>query len=87
VRLKETGAEGIIPIRSIGAEYFRHDERAHALVGERTGTKYVLGDRLVVRLLKAAPLTGGLRFALAEGESSMFARERTNSRARRLRDR
>jgi ribonuclease R len=87
VRLKETGAEGIIPIRSIGAEYFRHDERAHALVGERTGTKYVLGDRLVVRLLEAAPLTGGLRFALAEGESSMSARERTNSRARRMRDR
>jgi ribonuclease R len=86
VRLKETGAEGIIPIRSIGAEYFRHDERGHALVGERTGTKYTLGDTLVVRLLEAAPLTGGLRFALAEGESSLFARERTRPRARRAHD-
>ena len=70
VRLKETGAEGIIPIRSIGAEYFRHDERAHALVGDRSGTRYTLGDRVTVRLLEAAPLTGGLRFALAEAEQS-----------------
>ena len=82
VRLKETGAEGIIPIRSIGAEYFRHDERAHALVGERTGTRYRLGDKLVVRLLEAAPLTGGLRFGLAEEERPSGIRERSSPRER-----
>jgi ribonuclease R len=71
VRLKETGADGLIPIRTIGEEYFRHDERRHALVGERTGTAYRLGDMVTVRLLEAAPLTGGLRFELVEEE---FAR-------------
>lgn len=69
VRLKETGADGLVPIRSIGTEYFRHDERRHALVGERTGTAYRLGDTVRVRLLEAAPLTGGLRFELAENEA------------------
>ena len=39
VRLAETGAEGLIPARTLGAEYFRHDERAQALIGERTGTR------------------------------------------------
>jgi ribonuclease R len=73
VRLKETGAEGLIPIRTIGAEYFRHDERRHALVGERTGTAYRLGDTAPVRLREAAPLTGGLRFELVE-ESASFSR-------------
>jgi ribonuclease R len=68
VRLKETGAEGLIPIRTIGTEYFRHDERRHALVGDRTGTAYHLGDIVSVRLREAAPLTGGLRFELV-GES------------------
>jgi len=65
VRLPETGAEGLVPARSLGFEYFRHDERRHALVGDRSGTKYGLGDILPVRLMEAAPLTGGLRFELA----------------------
>jgi ribonuclease R len=65
VRLADTGAEGLLAARSLGAEYFRHDERKHALVGDRTGTVYKLGDYVDVRLAEAAPLTGGLRFELA----------------------
>jgi len=66
VRLAETGADGLIPTRTLGFEYFRHDPKRHALVGERSGTVYKLGDRLVVKLVEAAPLTGGLRFEIAE---------------------
>ncbi len=68
VRLAETGAEGLIPARSLGFEYFRHDEKKHAMIGDRTGTTYRLGDRLTVRLLEAAPLTGGLRFEILDGD-------------------
>jgi ribonuclease R len=71
VRLKETGAEGLILARSLGTEYFRHDERRHALIGERTKTAYSLGDRMTVRLLEAAPLTGGLRFELVDIAKSL----------------
>jgi ribonuclease R len=70
VRLIETGAEGLIPMRTLGTDYFRHDERRHALIGDRTGVSYSLGDRLAVRLLEAASLTGGLRFELVEGGST-----------------
>jgi ribonuclease R len=66
VRLADTGAEGLLPARFLGQEYFRHDERRHAMVGDRSGTVYKLGDILRVRLVEAAPLTGGLRFELAE---------------------
>jgi ribonuclease R len=66
VRLKDTGAEGLLPARALGHEYFHHDEKRHALVGDRSGTKYSLGDILTVRLVEAAPLTGGLRFELTE---------------------
>ena len=66
VRLKDTGAEGLIPLRTLGLEYFHHDEKRHALVGDRSGTKFSLGDVLTVRLVEAAPLTGGLRFELTE---------------------
>ncbi len=70
VRLAETGAEGLILARSLGFEYFRHDEKKHALIGDRSGTAYRLGDRMIVRLLEAAPLTGGLRFEIAEHDNS-----------------
>jgi ribonuclease R len=68
LRLKETGADGLLPMRALGAEFFRHDEKRHALVGDRTGKLYRLGDIVRVRLAEAAPLTGGLRFELAEEE-------------------
>ncbi|HWA90758.1 MAG TPA: ribonuclease R [Rhizomicrobium sp.] len=70
LRLAETGAEGILPARSLGFEYFRHDEKRHAMVGDRTGTEYKLGDILSVKLVEAAPLTGGLRFELAEANEA-----------------
>jgi ribonuclease R len=73
LRLKETGADGLLPIRALGTEFFKHDEKRHALVGDRTGTLYRLGDIIRVRLAEAAPLTGGLRFDLA-GEEAPGAR-------------
>jgi len=65
VRLAETGADGLIPVRALGAEFFRHDEKAQALIGERSRHAYRMGDILQVTLEEAAPVTGGLRFALA----------------------
>jgi ribonuclease R len=70
VRLPDSGAEGLLPARSLGFEYFRHDERKHALIGERSGTAYKMGDKLTVKLMEAAPLTGGLRFELAEANAA-----------------
>ncbi|MBV8977508.1 MAG: ribonuclease R [Alphaproteobacteria bacterium] len=69
LRLAETGADGLLPARALGFEYFRHDEKRHAMVGDRTGTSYKLGDIVRVKLVEAAPLTGGLRFELAEPQS------------------
>jgi ribonuclease R len=70
VRLKDSGAEGLLPARSLGAEYFRHDERRQAMIGERSNTAYGLGDTIQVKLMEAAPVTGGLRFELAGGNAS-----------------
>ena len=67
VRLLETGADGLIPIGALGEEYFHHDEGAHALIGRETGLTFRLGALLTVRLVEAAPITGGLRFELVEG--------------------
>ena len=60
VRLEETGADGLIPVSSLGDEYFVHDDRAHALVGQRSGRRWPLGKMVETRLVEATPVTGGL---------------------------
>ncbi len=64
VKLDETGADGFIPARTIGAEYFRYYEDRHAMVGSQSGETYRLGDAVSVRLVEAAPVAGALRFEL-----------------------
>ena len=67
VRLDDTGADGLVPITSLPNDYYDHDEAGHALVGRRWGRTYCLGERVMVRLVKAEPLTGGLLLELIEG--------------------
>ncbi|ADL00916.1 ribonuclease R [Brevundimonas subvibrioides] len=64
VRLDETGADGLVPVSSLGSEYFTHDDRAHALVGERSGQRYTLGRPVEIKLREATPITGGLLFEM-----------------------
>ncbi len=64
VRLAETGADGLVPVSRLGSEYFVHDDRMHALVGERTGARWPLGMTVRVKLAEATPITGGLLFEM-----------------------
>ncbi len=64
VRLAETGADGLVPISKLGGEFFIHDDRTHALVGERSGVRWPLGMTVEVRLEEATPITGGLLFEM-----------------------
>ena len=80
IRLDETGADGLVPIRTVGNEFFKHDEARHALVGSRTGTTYALGDKVEVKLLEAAPVTGGLRFEIVSHEPMHAAAPRVDKR-------
>jgi ribonuclease R len=64
VELDETGADGFIPARNIGEEYFRFHEAGRAFVG-RSAT-HRLGDPVTVELVEAAPVAGALRFRLVD---------------------
>jgi len=81
VKLSDTGADGLIPIRSIGTEYFNYDETRHALIGSRSGAMHRLGDVVEVRLVEAAPVAGALRFELASEGASSARRSRFSSKA------
>jgi len=81
VKLDETGADGFIPARTIGNEYFRYEEAMHAMVGNRSGETHRLGDRVTVKLVEAAPVAGALRFELlSEGRILSGAQRRPSER-------
>lgn len=64
VRLENT-AEGLVPLKELGAEYFALDARRHQLVGQESGAVYRLGQRVRVVLEAAYPRERKLDFRLA----------------------
>ena len=64
------GGDGLVPVSTLGDERFHYDERSQILVGEQSGTRFAVGDRLPLRLAEANPLTGALKFELPEGGSA-----------------
>lgn len=93
VTLDDTGADGIIPVRELGYEYFVHDEAAHALVGDVTGTTYRLGNAVEVRVAEADAISGSLRFeiiadkSLEPGKAADGKKRKKNNQHRRGRKR
>ena len=82
VRLRDTGADGFVPAATVGNDYWRHHEDAHALVGDRTGLSFRLG-------VEAIPTAGALRFEMLSegkrhsGSASRMPRARRPFRSRR----
>jgi len=72
--VESLGGDGLVPVSTLGAEYFRYDEKTHALIGEASGDSYTIGQRLKLRLVEANPVNGSLRFELAEGANHLAVR-------------
>jgi len=81
VELDETGADGFIPARNIGEEYFRYHEAGRAFVGQ--SKTHRLGDPVTVELVEAAPVAGALRFRLVEHDSAAAGTSRHPPRRQR----
>ncbi len=79
----EFGGDGIVPVSTIGDEYFRYDEKTQQLIGEDTGTTYRMGQKLRLRIVESNPVTGGLRFALPGDEKAEEKAEKRRDRVHR----
>ncbi len=62
VKLSDTGADGFIPISTLGYERYHFDEASHSVVSSRSGETYRIGDTVEVKLVEALPMAGALRF-------------------------
>ncbi|MBT8427035.1 MAG: RNB domain-containing ribonuclease, partial [Erythrobacter sp.] len=68
--IENLGGDGLVPVSTLGREFFRYDEGARELVGENSGKTYAVGDRLKLKLAESNALTGALKFELPDGEGA-----------------
>jgi ribonuclease R len=76
------GGDGLVPVSTMGDEYFRYDEKAQQLVGEDSGTTYRLGQKLKLRIAEASPVSGSLRFELPDQQAGERAAPERRDRIR-----
>ena len=78
VKIDGSGADGLVPVSTIGNEYFRYNQDKQVLVAERTGLVLGLGKRVLVRLVETNALTGGLTLQLisVDGEKLSVGRSK-----------
>ena len=69
VALDDVFIEGLVHVSELGHDYFHFDEAQHAMVGERSGRRYRLSDRVKVRLMRADLETNKIDFQLVNADS------------------
>jgi ribonuclease R len=80
VELDHSGADGFVPISTLGSDFYEYQEAHHRLVGRTTGETYQLGDAVEVRLVEAQPVAGSLRFEMeSEGRKGRPAAKSTRA--------
>ena len=81
VKLDDTGADGLLPMRELGDEYFRFDRDTGTLHGEDSGRLITLGLRVTVKLAEAVPITGGLLFELIDMDGVQIKKPKSRKRS------
>ena len=64
VTLPQYGADGFVPVSTLDDDYYHFVEVSRALVGERTGHGYRLGDKVEVKLTDIQVYAGSIRYEM-----------------------
>lgn len=79
VALDEIYVEGLVHISELGTDYFQFDATRHQLLGERTGQRYRLGDRIQVQLVRVDMESSKIDFLLVH-DAEQDQRRKKNKR-------
>jgi len=66
VALDDIFIEGLVHVSELGQDYFHYDQARHWMLGERTGKRYRLGDRVRIKVIRADIETSKIDFSLIE---------------------
>ena len=70
VTLEDSGADGLVPIRTLAEDYYVHDEARHELRGRRTKRTYRLGQVVDVMLMEADAISGSMVMQIFDSQDS-----------------
>ena len=76
VALDAIYVEGLVHVSELGADYFHFDATRHQLLGERSGIRYRLGDRIAVELVRVDLEQARIDFTLADHQTRSTGRRR-----------
>lgn len=82
VALDDVFVEGLVHISDLGSDYFHFDDAQHALVGERSGERYRLSDRVRIQLVRVNMEASKIDFRLVKGPERATARTGKTARER-----
>ena len=68
VALDGVFVEGLVHVSELGQDYFHFEEKSHAMVGERSGRRFRLSDRVRVQLTRVDMEANKIDFRLADAE-------------------
>jgi ribonuclease R len=83
ITLTDTGADGLVPIRTLADDYYIHDEIHHLLRGRRTGREYRLGETVCIHLTEVSATTGGMIFNLINLKNSKHSAKQRKKREKK----
>ena len=81
VALDQVYVEGLVHVSELGADYFQYDAIKHQMLGERTGQRFRLGDRVRVKLVRADLESNRIDFVMAPDERAPAGRRVTAGKA------
>ncbi|MBI5659505.1 MAG: ribonuclease R [Nitrosomonadales bacterium] len=76
VALDDIYTEGLVHVSELGADYFHFDPAKHMMLGERTGKRYRLGDRVRVKVVRVDMESTKIDFVLMEDTGPLAAKKR-----------
>jgi ribonuclease R len=75
VTLQDFFVEGLVPIQTLGNDFFVYEEKQHRLRGRSSGATFRLGDAMRVKLLEIDEIRRRLNFRLAEAAPAAAPRK------------
>lgn len=66
----ENTVEGLVHVSYLTDDYYHFNDRAHALIGERTAKMFRVGDEVKVRVVQVNPDEGAIDFEVIESASN-----------------
>jgi ribonuclease R len=71
VALDGVYVEGLVHVTELGSDYFNYDKARHEMLGERTGARFRLGDRLTIKVARVDLETSKIDFTLVSHASHL----------------